>query len=1062
MALTVVFSICAFIALVCFVLGVRDKRRNYGLLVMTACLFIGDIICVILTGSKGIAVVRRVMSAYYLIHVWYYFSSVLMIIQLAKNKKFRLAIIPTAVLTLYENYMILSNYFSHTDIIRFSKRVIFGASWWVAEKTENNSAFWGFGAFRGILFDITVIIILTSVLAIFYSPKIYRNRFFVIILIEGSYALIEFIIQRKNWPVWIPCLFMTPVIVVYLYISVFYSVRKLKTWSLSHFANEMNDGFILYDEFDNILVMNKVLKVVLNDELIENFKHKSILDAWLENRIEVEGIEVLVIGNDDKEIYYDIKKNELKDKDAYLGTIYILHDTTDLLMKLSAMREANEELEKAARMKSDFLANMSHEIRTPMNAVIGMAELSLREELPDKVADYIAQIQSSGKNLLNIINDILDFSKIEAGKMEILPDRYEPLSELNDIANILINRIGEKPIELLSVADTSIPHALLGDSMRIRQILINLANNAIKFTDAGVVGIYVSGEKINDDHIMMTYHVRDTGHGIKQEDLNKLFESFQQVDSKRNRSVEGTGLGLAISKRLVEAMEGTIGVTSEYGVGSDFYFSIPQKVLDPTRELVVKDAENIMCFGISDNPKVNELFVADMARLGVEAKVINKADEYKPSGKKDFILFERKGFARGLKDILRENPQLTGVTLEEYDSSYIPEFDNIVVYRRPQSTLTLVKIFNGDYENKRVERVSKNFSVDFICPDAKILIVDDNAINITIAEGLLQPLRAQTFGATSGKEAIEKIKKEDFDIIFMDHMMPEMDGVECTHIIRQTIPKAINTPIIALTANVVQGVKEMFIAEGMNDFVSKPIDVRDIIQKISYWLPKEKLKKREEDFNRGADSQNSETDAANDPSVKFSFLNTEKAIATLGSAALYDKVVREYQKAGDTKIEEIMRAYNAEDWEDYTIKVHALKSSSRQIGALELGNMAEKLEKAGKNFEIEYIRGENEKCLDEYRMVLARIWDAISVEEFNKRNREKKEIAESDLLEALDKLKEAADNLDMDQMEAIRDFLAECELPEKLSARFDELSKAVDDIDSDVIMGIIDEFKTGS
>ena len=235
---------------------------------------------------------------------------------------------------------------------------------------------------------------------------------------------------------------------------------------------------------------------------------------------------------------------ELTDNDIKIGTLYILHDHSDSHNRIMAMRRSNEELERAGRMKSDFLANMSHEIRTPMNAVIGMAELAMRESDPERVNDYLRQIQSSGKNLLNIINDILDYSKIESGKMEIIEDKYCPFEELSDIANVLSVRVGKKPVELFVLVEGLLPHMVIGDPMRIRQVLINLANNAIKFTEKGIVKISITTQKLNEDHIEFTFHVIDTGIGIKEEDKDKLFESFQQVDSKRNRSVEGTGLDL--------------------------------------------------------------------------------------------------------------------------------------------------------------------------------------------------------------------------------------------------------------------------------------------------------------------------------------------------------------------------------------------------------------------------------------------------------------------------------------------------------------------------------------
>ena len=378
--------------------------------------------------------------------------------------------------------------------------------------------------------------------------------------------------------------------------------------------------------------------------------------------------------------------------------------------------------------------------------------------------------------------------------MEIIPDQYEPLSEMNDIANVLMTRIGEKHLELFVTCDANIPHALYGDAMRIRQILINLANNAVKFTQEGIVHIKMLCEQITEDEVMMTYHVIDTGSGIKQEDLDKLFVSFQQVDSKRNRSVEGTGLGLAIAQRLCQAMGGTIGVTSEFGKGSDFYFSIPQKVMDPSLDIVVDQAETKHAIVLNEDPGMVGMFVDEMKMLGVDGEVIRSLDEYHPSGKKDYLFFEKEKYNDAVRAFLDSHRDLVGIVLVEFASDFKVDRPNLKIMRRPETTLGMVVILNDKELVQYASDSTASFKIDFTAPEAKILIVDDNAINITIAEGLLQPLHAKCYSAGSGQEAIDMIKNEQFDIVLMDHMMPDMDGIETTRVIRSTILSAADTP----------------------------------------------------------------------------------------------------------------------------------------------------------------------------------------------------------------------------------------------------------------------------
>ncbi|MCR4617152.1 MAG: response regulator [Lachnospiraceae bacterium] len=1045
--LRVLFIISTVLCLACFVVGVKNKRRNFGLLLMMFALMIANIAMAVVIGTRNVVVARKCLTVYYVCHAFFYFSAVLMVVQMSMVKKLYYTIIPTAFVTLYQLFIVIGNYYG-TGTIRFSRHVAFGRTWWIASNSNLNKPFYGFGAYRGMSYLLALFLVILCIVGAIKSADLFRKRFYLVVFVEVSFALTHFAIQKNDWPVWMICLLMTPICVLYLYITTFYTVKKLRDSSLMRFADEMNDAFILYDEYDYLIYMNEVISEVLNEELLNAFKNKKNLDEWASTTMTIEGMDVLVLGTESGEIYYRARKMELIERGHFLGTIYILHNTTDTLMKLGAMKEANIELERAARMKSDFLANMSHEIRTPMNAVIGMAELSLREELPPDVVDYISQIKTSGKNLLNIINDILDFSKIEAGKMEILPDRYEPLSEINDIANILVNRIGDKKIELFVTSDVNVPHALLGDAMRIRQIIINLANNAIKFTNEGIVHIEVSCEQINAMEVNMTYHIIDTGMGIKEEDRSKLFKSFEQVNAQRNRSVEGTGLGLAISKSLCEAMGGEIGVESEYGVGSDFYFSIPQKIIDDTKELVVKDAENVVAYVYNENSAMAEMFIEDAKKLGISGKWIASPSEYEPTGKKDYIFFTLDKYNADIRNILENYEDLNGIVLVDYDSEFESDRPNLRVMRRPETTLNLVLMLNGAHAIHRQLDASKAYNLDFVAPEAKILIVDDNEINITIVEGLLQPSEIKCFHALSGKEAIEKIRTEDFDVVLMDHMMPEMDGIEATRIIRETIPKAFGLPILALTANVMEGVKDMFIHEGMNDFIPKPIDIRELANKLKYWLPKELIKERTKAVETAVDSPNKE--------ALSKFLDCEKAVSSLGSYQMLEKVVKEYYKAGDGKRADLISCFEKEDFENYTIKIHALKSSSRQIGAYELGDISEKLEFAGKDGNYDFIRENHSKAIELYDELINELSDIFK----EKEDSAKKEDIEKDMLdEALDKLYKACDDLDVDTMEEVRDYLIKYNLPESLEKRMQELSKAVDDIDTDACADIINEYR---
>ncbi len=1049
MSLRFAFLACALVTLICVALGIRERRKKYGYI--GYCLFLTgcNVANYVLLANKGISSAKTALSIYLILHAWLYFCALYIILDMAAAVKSKVLLIPSFVICVYQTIIVLSNFWG-SGLLSFSRHVMFGANWWVAEKTSVGNFIWSYGSLRGLLFINTILIILAALIGCFYIPRSFRSKFWAIISFEVVYAVLEFFSQKYYWPAWILCIVLTPVSVVLFYLIYIYPNSKLRDWSLMRFANDMSDGFILYNENDEPIYINDVLKRIFTKEMIDDFRDKNKLNDWISGEVEIEGIKVVICGNDTGEFYFRVKKLEINEKGHFLGTIYMLHDTTDSVLRLSAITEVNTQLERAAKMKSDFLANMSHEIRTPMNAVIGMAELALREDLSSTVKDYIHQIQNSGKNLLNIINDILDFSKIEAGKMDIAPEKYEPLSELNDIANILMTRIGDKDLDLFVSTDPDVPHLLEGDSMRIRQVLINLAGNAIKFTRSGRVIIILSCEKIADDQVMLTFHVKDTGTGIKEEDIGKLFTSFQQVDSKRNRSVEGTGLGLAISKRLCEAMNGSIGVKSVYGEGSDFYFSIPQKVLDPQPSLVVKDADKIHAFVVEDNEQRAEIFFEDVRKFGAHPGRITGFDEYVPSGGRDFIFFQEAHYNQKVKDFLDANPATVGVILVGYDSSYIPDKTNLVVMRRPETTLNLAAVLNGEEVHDRADKKEQAFMIDFKAPDAKFLIVDDNEINIKIAKGLIDPIGCECVGALSGMDAVEKAKKVKYDIVFMDHMMPGMDGVEATHLLRETVPGYDKVPIIALTANVMEGVREMFLNEGMDDFVAKPIYVKEIIKKIRQWLPYEKIVEL-------SDVEQAKLYKESGKKVRFDCLNNKLAIETLGSSELYEKIVREYYKTGEDKIASIMADFDAEDWECYTIKVHALKSASRQIGAMEVGEMAWDLEKAGKDRDIEFIRGYNEKLISMYRDILSRLAKYFPEELVDESLL--KEMNLEEISGLLDELNEAVDSLDMDSMEEIENRLKQYSFPKDLKDYLERLYKSVENMDTDQCSEIIKDIR---
>lgn len=905
---------------------------------------------------------------------------------------------------------------------------------------------------QDVFFLYYILLVLEGVITIMYminslvkSAPIYRFRYIILIFILMVHCSVEYISFMFGFPIALKTLILIPECIAFIYISIFYSQKSLTASVLRFAVYNQADGLMIYDENNNLIYTNNKINDILTADQLYEFRNISNIIDWNKDLTEINGLFVKKIEKDQKTYFFNVIRHKFEEKGAYIGMSFTFQDMTDAIERIEIMEKANEELMQAAHMKSDFLANMSHEIRTPMNAVIGLAEMSLREEMTDQARDYISQIKSSGRGLLNIINDILDFSKIESGKMDIIPETYEPFSEFNDVANTLVNRIGEKDLELTIEENPNIPCRLEGDVLRIRQILINLANNAIKFTQKGRVQIICDYDPTSTQEVMLKFHVVDTGIGIKPDDLKKLFVSFQQVDSKRNRSIEGTGLGLAISKSLVEAMGGTIGVESEYGKGSDFYFSIPQKIIDPMPSVSVENPESVFALGMFSRKYIARRFFIDSSRMGVYSAVLRYPSDFDETvkcyqdmieGKRVFLFFEESDYKDDIKVILDKNPDLTGIMITEFTSATKPDRSNLRIVRKPLSTAAIAMAFNSQ-EIRFDSEEGQAFLGDFTAPGAEVLIVDDNPVNLTVAEGLLEPLHMNITCATGGREALELLEAKHFDIVFMDHMMPELDGVETTRIIRRLHPELDGMPIIALTANAIGGAKEFFLREGMQDFVPKPIEIRDIMIKVKKWLPDEMIQ-------RGTRVEEAVQYTEVSDTVDIPGLDCETAISMVGTPALYRKILKEYYRNIETNHEQLSIAYANEDWENFTIKVHALKSSSRQIGAMELSEKAAALENAGKTGDYDYLKEYSPSALADYK-ALRELLKAYC--EDSESDTPKQDMDTGIINDIMNRAIEASDDLDMDAMETIVDELEAYNIPEELTEDIDAFKESAELMD---------------
>jgi signal transduction histidine kinase/CheY-like chemotaxis protein/HPt (histidine-containing phosphotransfer) domain-containing protein len=634
--------------------------------------------------------------------------------------------------------------------------------------------------------------------------------------------------------------------------------------------------------------------------------------------------------------------------------------------------EANKKAESASRAKSDFLAKMSHEIRTPMNAITGMAELLLRGELSSEARGYAQDIKQAGNNLVSIINDILDLSKIEAGKLEIVSAKYMLSSLINDTVNIIRTKFREKPIRFFTNIDGNIPNSLIGDEVRLRQILLNLLSNAVKYTDKGCIGLTITMDKQDDKHVLLRMDVTDTGKGIKPEHQANLFEEFVRVDAKKNQGIEGTGLGLPITKRLCAAMDGKLIMESEYGKGSVFTVIIPQGVESEERFAAVEEPGKKKILVYEGRDVYAKSVCWSLEKMKVPYIMVTNQNEFAAALYREewFYVFSGYGLYERIKPLMeqedsffygRKKPNLA--LMVEWGAEVF--ISNARFVSIPVQSLSIANTLNGKADRHNYFETSGVIRHSFT--GARLLIVDDIPTNLKVAEGLLSPYNAKIDTCLSGAEAIELVKKNKYDIIFMDHMMPEMDGIEATAIIRKLEKENEESGnngkqiiIVALTANAVVGMREMFLEKGFNDFLSKPIDVSKMDEILDRWIPREKqITNNNEQLTKNKENNRQDKPPDKDTDSLLPVIpnvDTAKGVAMVrGSLKAYKNILSMFCKDVDERLPKLQIMPKEDTLPAFIIQAHSLKSVSASIGAQEVSAKAAELEAAGKNASLAFI-----------------------------------------------------------------------------------------------------------
>lgn len=638
------------------------------------------------------------------------------------------------------------------------------------------------------------------------------------------------------------------------------------------------------------------------------------------------------------------------------------------------MMEMIDALRKSEREKDDFLANVSHEIRTPINTICGISEIMLKNDVPIEIKEDMLSIQSAGRNLMSVVGDILDYSELQDGEFEILQENYYIGSMIYDVINMAMAKKSEKKLELIIDCATDMPSILIGDEQKIRRVIMNLVNNAVEFTSEGCVSIYF-GYRKEEYGINLIITVKDTGIGMSKENVENLFKKFSQADMGRTRKKGGIGLGLAIAQTIVNRMGGFITVKSELGKGSEFKIVIPQKVFDVTPVVDLPDRTDINAavyinmeqfryneirdeYGENIQSLVQQLKIkCHICRNLQELKRWNEREEFNHifisllEYQEDTTYFDRLAKRKNVH-----------IILDHYDDAKVQN-ENISKIYKPFFALSIV----ATLKNTLVKNEDEDGEIDdrqMYAPEAHILVIDDNRMNIRVVEGLLRTYGIKVSYALSGQEGIDMLASKAYDLILLDHMMPGMDGMETFHHIRKrTDAYYKEIPIIALTANAIAGAREMFIKEGFNDFIAKPVESSVLQRTLKRHLPEHKLESLKE-------TEPVIVESKLDEELVIGDLDISKGIMYCGSKENYLEILTSQRDSGKKIIGQVKQLYEKADWKNYVILVHGIKSSMMSIGAVKLSEMAKGLEFAGKADDIEYIRREHDTMLQEFERVM--------------------------------------------------------------------------------------------
>ncbi len=899
----------------------------------------------------------------------------------------------------------------------------------------------------------------------------YMGLFFYTLILIFAFVLIN----DKSYPTWINLIFTCATIVfemTEIYITFHDDLSNFKRALFVAASLFCVCGFGIYSDTDGNIygVVTLVIACILSmyGEIVVNYLVlvASVINSvilFAINRAAVNKFQVFLICfmfAGEVVILIIMNKNRLVERlNGYRD-----QSNSDLLRVLELKKN---DAQRATKIKGDFIATMSHEIRTPMNAICGMADLLTQTQLTPLGREYVRTLKASSDNLLGIINDILDFSKIESGQLEFTDSEYAISAVVGTVQNIVNTRIGDKPVVFLIDVNPKLPCRLYGDEFRVQQVMLNLLSNAVKFTEKGCISLNIDYEMLTSDRLILKIRVKDTGIGIKPEDLKKLFSAFTQVDMARNRNIEGTGLGLAITAQIVKQLDGKVTAESVYGEGSEFVATLEQDISDSTPcDASLSERRDKILYIFESDERVREGLKRILDDILVPYIFPDDFDNLKTilkNQKREIVLYDYDRYQTQVMVLSEEYENVTWAGMVGINRAVAETTaDNICYLHKPITMFSIIPVIISELTKSKVKKAGIS---SFYAPNARALVVDDTPANIKVAEGFLEQYKIETVCVESGEEALAYLDKDtNFDILFIDHMMPEMDGVELVRRIRNKEDYYfIMVPIVALTANAIKGIDEMFLKNGFDDFLPKPIDIRRLGEILAKWLPEDKQVSKE-DFNDGKVA-GSETEGKLQK-AKDAFEGIPGFSLTDGLALCDDNlnillsVIRVYVKAASKTIRKLSDAFVSKDDYTYGIEAHGLKSASRSIGANTFSDKAKSMEHECKSGHWEYILAHHVSFISEYEDLLR--WLREALEDMDSEQEEKNEaISDVDISKELDECKEYLDNWEAGEAMKVINRILEYKLEDSMGEMIREIGDSIELFDYNIAIEKIVALKGG-